>query len=200
MCSLPLASSNSIVWSVSFSVSLPLTRIQFNSLRVDPHQQCRGCWKPRRVAPERSSVWTQSSTSWSLSRGVKRFSLSWRRGGLFTPHVCSAGVVQVCIRNEEDGRASVQSSLPRTRRRRAEICLYLPEWFFQSAGWRPNNLPESAESLTQKVLEPTKKNVEESLEILPQTLSWDKEVLLLIMRIIWTIKARSFCFINDVLA
>lgn len=39
MCSLPLASSNSIVWSVSFSVSLPLARIPFNSLRVNPNQQ-----------------------------------------------------------------------------------------------------------------------------------------------------------------
>lgn len=159
MCSLPLASSNSIVWSESFSVSLPLTRIQFNSLRVDPHQQSV-------VDAGGFAVWRRSAAPSEHSRPLHNHLTAVESEGSGCPDagvdcsprlVCSAGVVQVCIRNEEDGRASVLSSLPCTRRRRAEICLYLPEWFFQSAGWRPHNLPESAESLTQKVLEPTKK-------------------------------------------
>lgn len=135
-------------------VSLPLVLV--NSLRVNPHQQG--------VVPVH--VWSVLELN-SLTTVVHFIIVESKGSGcsdasvdcLFLQSWCESVSLHFSAwRTEEHLFSSIfLSSLPRTRRRRAEIHLYLPEWFFQSAGWRSNNLPKSAESLTQKVLEPTKK-------------------------------------------
>lgn len=82
------------------------------------------------------------------------------------------------------------SSVPRTRRRRAESHLHLPEWFFQSAGWRSNNFPKSAESLTQKVLEPTKR--EGGFEMILHSMRWTKKCLIFNISHHWS-SLKGYC-------
>lgn len=138
-------------------VSLPLILILVNSLRVNPRQQS--------VVHVWRVVFWCSNYRRPLHNHLTAVELKGsscpdaRLGCLLLQGWCESVSLQFSAwRTEERLFQSIfSSSLPRTRCRRAEIHLYLPEWFFQSAAWRSNNLPKSAESLTQKVLEPTKK-------------------------------------------
>lgn len=164
MCAHPLASSHSIVWSVSFSVSWSPSPSFWFWLTL------WGWTHTSRVLYMFEVLCSGAGSQFSdYSRPLYNHLTAVESKGSGCPDArvdclllqgwCESVSLPFSAWRTEERlfRSIFSSSLPRTRRRRAEIHLYLPEWFFQSAGWRSNNLPKSAESLTQKVLEPTKK-------------------------------------------